>query len=309
MVEPLPEHAESPTGSPASQDVQVSADPTLDVPPLLDIENLRVSYPRQGFRARPVEILHGVSLNIRPGETVGLVGESGSGKTTIGRAVLGLAPITGGTITFDGEHLESLGRRRRRELGKDLQVVFQDPYTSLNPARTIGDTLAEPLYAQGMSRKAAMQRVRALLDRVSLPAGALARFPAEFSGGQRQRVAIARALTVQPRLIVCDEPVSALDLTTQAKVLELLLEIQRDTGVSYLFISHDLSVIRFISNRVSVISGGEIVESGSTAEITEHPSNPYTRRLLLSAPVADPARQRRRRAQLDEFIAEQEGAA
>ncbi|MFI0352661.1 ATP-binding cassette domain-containing protein [Actinomadura sp. 9N407] len=262
---------------------------------LLVVEDLRVSFPGKGWRAPSNDVLDGVSLTIRPGETLGMVGESGSGKTTIGRAILGLVPVRSGAITFAGERIERATAKRRRALSKDIQVVFQDPLTSLNPSLTIGDTLSEPLLAQGYGRGEARERVGDLLDRVRLPSDAAGRLPREFSGGQRQRVAIARALAIGPKLIVCDEPVSALDLTTQKTVLDLLLEIQEQTGVSYLFVSHDLAVIRFMSHRVAVIHHGEIVETGGADEVTASPRHPYTRRLLLSAPVADVAEQRARR--------------
>ncbi|MEU4547273.1 ATP-binding cassette domain-containing protein [Nonomuraea dietziae] len=262
---------------------------------LLTVEDLRVSFPGKGWGAPRVEVLRGVSLDIAPGETLGLVGESGSGKTTIGRAILGLVPVQSGAISFGGERLDRVKVRRRRELGRDLQVIFQDPYTSLNPSRTIGDTLSEPLLGQGIGSREARLRVGRLLDRVHLPADAARRLPREFSGGQRQRVAIARALAIDPKLIVCDEPVSALDLTTQKTVLDLLLEIQEQTGVAYLFVSHDLAVVRFVSHRVAVIHRGEIVESGEAATVTTQPRHPYTRGLLLAAPVADVAEQRARR--------------
>lgn len=263
--------------------------------PLLDLRDLHVSFPGKGWRAPRVEVLKGVSLDIRPGETLGLVGESGSGKSTIGRAVLGLVPTSGGSISFDGERIDRATKRRRRALSRDIQVVFQDPYTSLNPSMLIGDTLAEPLLAHGVTAAEARGRVADLLDRVALPRDAVHRLPREFSGGQRQRVAIARALAISPRLIVCDEPVSALDLTTQRTVMDLLLEIQERTGVAYLFVSHDLSVVRALSHRVAVIHGGEIVEYGEAEQVTGDPEHPYTQRLLLSAPVADPERQRQRR--------------
>jgi ABC-type glutathione transport system ATPase component len=263
---------------------------------LLEVDDLRVAYPGRGFRAKPKEVLHGVSLKIRAGETLGVVGESGSGKTTIGRAVLGLAPISGGSIRFDGREITNLGVKDRRALARDLQVVFQDPYTSLNPALTIGDILSEPLIAQGMSGKDARSKVRGLLDQVGLPSDAAERLPREFSGGQRQRVAIARALAPEPRLIVCDEPVSALDLSTQARVMDLFIEIQERTGVAYLFVSHDLTVIRHISHRVAVVYHGDIVETGDAATVTSDPEHPYTQRLLLAAPIADPVEQERRRA-------------
>ncbi|WP_245592503.1 ABC transporter ATP-binding protein [Actinomadura rifamycini] len=266
---------------------------------LLTVEDLRVSFPGKGFRAPRTEVLKGVSLEVRPGETLGLVGGSGSGKTTIGRAVLGLAPVRSGTITFAGERIERAPARQRRRLARDLQVVFQDPYTSLNPSRAVGDTLAEPLLAQGTGRRDARRRVGELLDRVHLPADAAARLPREFSGGQRQRVAIARALAIGPKLIVCDEPVSALDLTTQRTVLDLLLEIQERTDVAYLFVSHDLAVVRSMSHRVAVLHRGEIVETGDAARVTGDPRHPYTRSLLLAAPVADVAEQRARRERFE----------
>ena len=262
---------------------------------LLDVRHLRVAYPGRGWRAKPVEVLHGVSLAVGKGETIGVVGESGSGKTTIGRAVLGLVRPSGGTVTFNGRDITHLAGRQRRALARDIQVVFQDPYSSLNPSLTVGDILSEPLVVQGMSRRDAQSRIRTLLDQVGLPADAAQRLPREFSGGQRQRVAIARALAPKPQLIVCDEPVSALDLSTQTRVLDLLVDIQKSTGVAYLFISHDLAVVRHVSHRVSVVYRGDIVESGPAERVTAAPEHPYTRRLMLAAPVADPVRQRQRR--------------
>jgi ABC-type glutathione transport system ATPase component len=270
---------------------------------LLTVTDLRLSYPGVGLRKRSPEVLKGVSLTIRPGETLGLVGESGSGKTTLGRAVLGLAAPTGGSIRFDGRDITHLSARERRPLARDIQVVFQDPYTSLNPALQIADILSEPLIAQGTDPKAARRSVGELLDRVGMPANAAERYPREFSGGQRQRVAIARALALEPRLIVCDEPVSALDLTTQARVLDLFVELQRTTGVAYLFITHDLSVVRHVSHRVAVMYRGELVETGPTDQVTTDPSNPYTRSLLLAAPTADPDRQRERREARRQLLA------
>jgi ABC-type glutathione transport system ATPase component len=263
---------------------------------LLDVDQLRVAYPGRGFRAKPHEILHGVSLTISEGETLGVVGESGSGKTTIGRAVLGLVKPSGGKITFRTQDITHVSPKQRRELSKDIQVVFQDPYTSLNPSMTIGDILSEPLIVQGRTRLDARTRVRLLLDQVGLPSDAIERLPREFSGGQRQRVAIARALAPEPKLIVCDEPVSALDLSTQARVLDLFIDIQRQTGVAYLFVSHDLAVVRHVSHRVSVVYKGDIIETGSAEVVTSDPEHPYTQRLLLAAPVADPVAQEKRRA-------------
>jgi ABC-type glutathione transport system ATPase component len=261
---------------------------------LLEIERVDVTYPGSGRRTK-FKALHSVSLDIRPGETVGLVGESGSGKTTLGRAVLGLAPVTAGSIRLHGTEIAQANRAERRLLAKDLQVVFQDPYSSLNPSMSIEQILTEPLTSAGQSMEAAKAKVHTLLEQVGMPADAGSRRPREFSGGQRQRIAIARALALEPKLIVCDEPVSALDLTTQARVLELFLEIQERTGVAYLFISHDLSVIRYLSHRVAVMYNGEIVEWGDGDQVTSRPEHPYTNRLMMAAPVSNPDRQADRR--------------
>ncbi|WP_036316083.1 ATP-binding cassette domain-containing protein [Microbacterium sp. B24] len=263
---------------------------------LLEVTDLVVEYPGKGFRAEPFRALKGVSLDIKPGETVGLVGESGSGKTTLGRAALGLAPVTVGTIRFDGQDISHLSRRERRALSSQIQVVFQDPYSSLNPSMTVEQILTEPLTVAGVGSAEAKTRVRDLLDQVGLPADARSRLPREFSGGQRQRVAIARALALSPRLIVCDEPVSALDLSTQARVLDLFIEIQERTGVAYLFVTHDLAVVRHVSHRVAVMYRGEIVESGDGDQVTSRPQHPYTQRLFMAAPVPDPDKQEERRA-------------
>ncbi|MDR6906630.1 peptide/nickel transport system ATP-binding protein [Agromyces sp. 3263] len=269
---------------------------------LLDARDLVVEFPVKGWRKPPFRALNGVSIDIRPGETLGLVGESGSGKTTLGRAILGLVPIASGGIEFAGRDISHLGARQRRALSTDIQVVFQDPYSSLNPAMTIGEILGEPLSVQPQGRAEAERRVQQLLDAVDLPADAEHRYPREFSGGQRQRVAIARALALDPKLIVCDEPVSALDLSTQSRVLDLLIEIQERTGVSYLFISHDLSVVRAISHRVAVMYRGDIVEIGDGDTITSNPHHAYSKRLLMAAPIADPIMQRDRRAARRRFL-------
>ncbi|GAA2125621.1 ATP-binding cassette domain-containing protein [Arthrobacter humicola] len=269
---------------------------TVENTPLLTVEQLVVEYPSKKFRAKPFRALTDINISIGRGETLGLVGESGSGKTTLGRAILGLAPVTAGKISFEGKDISHATRKDRRVLSRELQVVFQDPYTSLNPALEIGDILAEPLGVQGMEAAQAKKRVKELLDQVGLPSDAINRLPREFSGGQRQRVAIARALALSPKLIVCDEPVSALDLSTQARVLDLFLQIQKDTGVSYLFVSHDLDVVRHISHRVAVMYHGEIVEQGPAGVVTTDPDHPYTQRLLLASPVPDPDRQEQRRA-------------
>ncbi|MFC0038558.1 ATP-binding cassette domain-containing protein [Actinomadura rayongensis] len=263
--------------------------------PLLQVRDLVVEYPVKGLRRPPFRALHGVGLDVDAGETVGLVGESGSGKTTFGRAVLGLAPVTSGSIRFRGREISRLSRSARRGLAAQIQVVFQDPYTSLNPSLVIERTLVEPLLARRVPADEARRRVRDLLDQVHLPADAGRRLPREFSGGQRQRIAIARALALSPALIVCDEPVSALDLSTQARVLSLFREIQERTGVAYLFVSHDLAVVRHLSHRVAVMRAGEIVESGEVRQVTDHPQHPYTQKLFLAAPLPDPQAQRERR--------------
>lgn len=272
---------------------------------LLQCSNVVVEYPGKGFRAKPFRALHNVSIEISAGETLGLVGESGSGKTTLGRGILGLAPVTEGSIKFLGKEISKASRADRRELSRDIQVVFQDPYTSLNPSLEVGQILAEPLEIQGMDAEKAKKRIAELLDQVGLPSDAINRLPREFSGGQRQRVAIARALALSPKLIVCDEPVSALDLTTQARILDLFLQIQKDTGVAYLFVSHDLDVVRHISHRVAVMYRGEIVEQGDASQVTVNPKHPYTQRLLMASPVPDPDRQEQRRVERKKLLASQ----
>jgi peptide/nickel transport system ATP-binding protein len=261
--------------------------------PLLCVKDLVVRFP--GRRGSSTEIIHGVSFDLHAGKTLSLVGESGSGKTTIGRAVLGLAPVSEGTITFRGEQISNIPRARRRRLASDIQVVFQDPYSSLNPSLTVETILAEPLAAAGL--EGGRKRVRDLLDAVGLPSNAGGRYPREFSGGQRQRVAIARALALEPAVIVCDEPTSALDVTTQATVLRLLREIQERTGVAYLFISHDLGVVNQVSDRIAVLYQGQVVEIGDAHQVATAPREEYTRRLQMAAPVADPQKQRARRAE------------
>src|SRR3954454_9382784 len=237
------------------------ADQTTPAPvsePLLEVKDLVVTFP--GRRGSATTVIHGVSFALAAGETLSLVGESGSGKTTIGRAILGLAPVTRGSITFRGTTISNVPRRERRSLARNIQVVFQDPYSSLNPSMTVESILVEPLAAAGVTD--GRGRVRDLLDAVGLPADAGSRYPREFSGGQRQRVAIARALALEPSVIICDEPTSALDVTTQATVLKLFKELQEATGVAYLFISHDLGVVNEISDRIAVLYRGEIVEIG-----------------------------------------------
>jgi peptide/nickel transport system ATP-binding protein len=253
--------------------------------PILQVQDLVVTFP--GRRGSSTTVIHGVSFDLAAGETLSLVGESGSGKTTIGRAILGLAPVTTGTINLRGQAISNVPRRERRKLAKDIQVVFQDPYSSLNPSMTVESILVEPLAAAGVTEGRA--RVRELLDAVGLPDNAGSRYPREFSG--------ARALALRPSVIVCDEPTSALDVTTQATVLTLFKELQEATGVAYLFISHDLGVVNEISDRIAVLYRGEIVEIGEAHQVATAPRHAYTRRLQMAAPVADPAKQRIRRNQ------------
>ena len=269
--------------------------------PLLDVVDLAVTYG--AARNRPT--VSEVNLRINAGETLGLVGESGSGKSTVGRAILGLAPPSAGRIMYGGEDISSAGRARRRELAQEIQVVFQDPRSSLNEAKSVRQILIEPLVAsRELSRSAAVDRAAELLVTVGLDEADLARKPRDFSGGQRQRIAIARALMPNPRLIICDEPVSALDLTVQAQIVNLFLRLQRERDVAYLFIAHDLSVVRVLAARTAVMAGGRIVEQGETEQLYEEPEQPYTRRLLAAAPYPDPAKQRERRRKWEQLQAE-----
>jgi oligopeptide/dipeptide ABC transporter ATP-binding protein len=261
---------------------------------LLDVGQLTVEYPSR-HRGLPTRAVDGVSFSIAERETVGLVGESGSGKTTIGRAILGLVPVSEGTVSFAGRDITSLSHRERLRMSNDLQVVFQDPYSSLNPTRTIGQTLAESLRGRGLSRAEVAERIRLMLGKVGLPAEVTSRYPVNFSGGQRQRIAIARALMANPRLVICDEPVSALDLSVQAQVLNLLRELQDELSLSYLFVAHDLPVVRYLSHRIIVLYRGQIMEYGPASRVYEHPAHPYTRMLIDAVPVPDPEIQRRRR--------------
>lgn len=281
---------------PDRQDRRARATESIESP-LLVVDDLRVDYASRdaGGRRTTLHAVKGVTLSIARGRTLGLVGESGSGKSTVGSAIAGLVPVSGGSLLFGGEEIAHASKQRRRQLTSEIQVIFQDPYGSLNPVRTVGATLTEPLTrAHGLSAAQARERVRTTLERVGLDASAGARYPAQFSGGQRQRIAIARALVLEPKLIVCDEPVSALDLSIQAQVLDLLSELQRDLGVAYLFISHDLSVVRNFCDELAVMYRGEIVEAGETESVCADPTHPYTRSLLQAAPIADPALQRGR---------------
>ncbi|HWL77845.1 ATP-binding cassette domain-containing protein [Microbacterium sp.] len=265
--------------------------------PILEVQNLSVEY-RRGRRVNLA--VNDVSLHIAPRETLGLVGESGSGKSTIGKAVLGLVRPTGGSIRFDGNDILTAPASQRRALARDLQVIYQDPHTSLDPTKPIGYSIAEPVQIhEPASKDVVRERVFAMLRRVGLDEDAARKFPAQFSGGQKQRIAIARALILSPRLVVCDEPVSALDLSIQAEVINLMAELQRETGASYLFISHDLSIVHYLSDRIAVLRKGRLVEYGDAGRIYEDPQSDYTRRLLAAAPVPDPELQAQRNAARD----------
>lgn len=261
---------------------------------ILRVSNLAVDYEGR-TRSSATRVLNEVSFSISAGETVALVGESGSGKSTIGNAVLGLVPVAAGEISFEGAPLQTMSARGRRAIAPRLQAIFQNPYGSLNPALTIGTSLSEPLRAAGVDRSKTKGRVRELLESVHLSGDVAERYPASFSGGQRQRIAIARAVALEPKLIVCDEPTSALDVSTQASVLDLLAELQKRIGVAYLFITHDLAVVRHFANRALVLQNGSIVESGASEQICDAPQHPYTRSLVDAAPVPDPRIQRQRR--------------
>ena len=270
----------------------------IDVPgqeaaPLLELRNLKKYYPiYSGIFSRTtghVKAVDDVSLSIRKGEILGLVGESGCGKTTLGRMALGLTEPTEGTVCFDKIALNSLTRSQMRQLRRHIQIIFQDPYASLNPSMSVGEIIGEPLLLfEAMDSRARKDRVADLMRTVGLEPRYRSRYPHEFSGGQRQRVGIARALALNPSLVICDEPVSALDVSIQAQIINLLEELQEQLGLTYLFISHDLSVIKHISHRVGVMYLGKLVEMAPTENLYSRPLHPYTLALLSAVPVPDP---------------------
>jgi oligopeptide transport system ATP-binding protein len=267
---------------------------------LLSVKDLRVHFPvsRGGLFFRERRIIHAVndiSFELEEGETLGLVGESGCGKTTTGRAIAKLIRSTSGSIRFEGREIRPLRRRDLGDFRKKCQVAFQNPYSSLDPRMTVGQILSEPLRSLTMlSRKEREERIRGLLDEVNLSPQFLNRYPHEFSGGQRQRINIARALSVFPRLIVADEPVSALDVSIQAQMINLLLDLQKKFKISYLFIAHDLSVVKALSHKIAVMYLGRIVEIATTAGLFAKPLHPYTQALMSAVPIADPVKERKR---------------
>jgi oligopeptide transport system ATP-binding protein len=263
---------------------------------LLSVQDLMVHFPLGGGKV--VRAVDGVTFDVERGETLGLVGESGCGKSTTGRALMRLLPASGGRVTFEGKDVLSLreGSAPLRALRQEIQMVFQDPFASLSPRLTIGQIVAEPLeiHKVGKSKAERENRVAQLLESVGMPAGAAQRYPHEFSGGQRQRIGIARALALDPAFIVLDEPVSALDISVRAQVVNLLADLQEQRGIAYLFIGHDLSLIRHVARRVAVMYLGRIVEIATAHDLYTNPRHPYTRSLLLSAPIPDPTRRRER---------------
>ena len=270
---------------------------------LLSVDDLQKYFPiRKGALIERtvghVKAVDGVSFDIAEGETLGLVGESGSGKSTTGYCILQLLKPTAGKVQFMGKELTEIGREDLRRMRREMQIVFQDPYSSLDPRMTVGGIVAEPLEVHGIgTRSSRRETVRRLLDIVGFNPNFTNRYPHEFSGGQRQRIGIARALALNPKLIVCDEPVSALDVSIQAQILNLLKDLQRDFSLTYLFISHDLAVVRAMSDRIAVMNQGKLVEIGAAEQIYNDPKDEYTKALFTAVPVPDPRRQRERKAE------------
>jgi oligopeptide transport system ATP-binding protein len=269
---------------------------------LLEVTDLHKHFPvKEGLlierKVGDVKAVDGVSFEIKAGETLGLVGESGSGKSTTGYCILQLLKPTSGSVKFEGIELTELGREELRKMRREMQIVFQDPYSSLDPRMTVGDIVAEPLIVHGIgTRRDRSVRIRELLDVVGFDPSYTNRYPHEFSGGQRQRIGIARALALSPKLIVCDEPVSALDVSIQAQILNLLKDLQQDFGLTYLFVAHDLAVVRTMSDRIAVMNKGQLVEIGLAEEVYTNPQNDYTKALLSAVPIPDPRAMKERKA-------------
>ena len=268
-------------------------------PVLLEARHVKEWFPVRGGllgrNTRYVKAVDDVSLTVRAGETLGVVGESGCGKSTLARVMLRLIEPTGGEVLFEGKNMTTANKVELRRMRRDIQIIFQDPYASLDPRQRVGDMLTEPLTIHGLARgEAAKRRVLELLELVGLPADSVRKFPHEFSGGQRQRLCIARALAVDPKLIVCDECVSALDVSIQAQIINLLMKLQRQLGIALVFVSHDLRVVRHISTNVAVMYLGRVVEYASTEELFSNPAHPYTRALLSAVPLPDPDAQAQR---------------
>jgi oligopeptide transport system ATP-binding protein len=270
--------------------------------PLLQVTDLVKHFPiKQGIlidrEVDQVRAVDGISFSIEPGQTLGLVGESGSGKSTACRAVLQLIKPSSGSVRFQGEEIAGSSRRQMRPLRREMQMIFQDPYASLNPRKRIGQIVGDPLKRQGVASGADLRkRVQELLERVGLASEHYNRFPHEFSGGQRQRIGIARALALRPKLVIADEPVSALDVSIQAQIINLLDDLQDEFGLTYLFVAHDIGVVRHIADRIAVMNKGEIVEQGEADQVCENPHHDYTKKLLAAVPVPDPREARERAA-------------
>jgi oligopeptide transport system ATP-binding protein len=269
--------------------------------PLLEVIDLVKHFPiKSGIlidrEVDKVRAVDGVSFSVQRGETLGLVGESGSGKSTACRAVLQLLEPTSGSVRFEGREIAGLGRRPMRPLRREMQMIFQDPYASLNPRKRVGQIVGDPLRRQGVAKGSDLRRqVHELLERVGLSSEHFNRYPHEFSGGQRQRIGIARALALKPKLVICDEPVSALDVSIQAQIVNLLDDLQDELDLAYLFVAHDIGVVRHISDRIAVMNEGKIVEQGSADQVCEHPKDDYTKKLLAAVPIPDPRESRERR--------------
>ncbi|MFE5933924.1 ABC transporter ATP-binding protein [Streptomyces sp. NPDC056470] len=262
--------------------------------PLLRVRDLTMTFPGRGARSAPVRAVDGVGFDVAAGETLGLVGESGCGKSTTGRAIVRLLEPTAGSVSYDGRDISRLSQRELKPLRRDLQMVFQDPHSSLNPRHTVARIISDPLVVQGSSTADARKRAVELMDLVGLIPEHVDRYPHEFSGGQAQRIGIARALATRPRLVVADEPVSALDVSVQAQIVNLMERLQCELGLAYLFIAHDLSVVKRVCDRVAVMYLGRIVEIGPKERVYAAPAHPYTRALLSAVPLPDPAAERAR---------------